>query len=222
MSTVQSGNFVHVVASVNLTDGTGKLLYVNPSKMTVGPTPTPATPGGAPGPAADKGFELVVEDAAGQELRRFRPSIQIPSDTEGKATTGLIDENIPKVEGMKRLVLVHGDRRVSVYEAGSSAPAVAEMAAGLSMGVAPSGHPEKREMRLNVGGPKPGVSYTVQVRPKGTKIWQTISVGRSTPEFVIDRNQFAGADKAAVRVLRTTGFEDEVIAEKEVDLDFKE
>lgn len=43
-------------------------------------------------------------------------------------------------------------------------------------------------------------------------------MSRLTPEVDIDRNQFAGAKRAEVRVLRTTGFDEEIIAEDTVDL----
>ena len=60
------------------------------------------------------------------------------------------------------------------------------------------------------------------MRPAGEQTWQTIAVGRRTPEVVIDRNQFPGAESAKVRVLRSTGFEDSIVAEDEIDLRFDE
>jgi hypothetical protein len=91
----------------------------------------------------------------------------------------------------------------------------------MAMGAAPPGSPGKRPMSLNTPvQPEPGVSYTIQVQPAGEQAWQTIAVGRKTPEVVIDRNQFPGAERARVRVLRSTGFEDSVIAEDDMDLRF--
>jgi hypothetical protein len=220
MSAVQTGKFVHVVASVDLAGGAGKLLYVNPSTVSAKPE---AEPSGAPGPESQPAgdFELLIEDAEGRALKSIRPTILLPSDTEGAPTTGLIDEDIPYIEGMKRLVLLHGGSRVSVHEAGAPAP-LAAAGSALDMGVAPPGQSEKRMMTLENARPEQGISYTVQVRPEGTASWQTIAVGRNTPDFRIDRNQFAGADRASVRVLRTTGFEDQIVAEQEIDLSFDE
>ena len=67
--------------------------------------------------------------------------------------------------------------------------------------------------------PVAGVTYSVQVRPDNKSTWDTIAVSRPTPEVDVDRNQFAGANRAEVRVLRTTGF-DEVIAEDTVDFKY--
>jgi hypothetical protein len=63
-----------------------------------------------------------------------------------------------------------------------------------------------------------GVTYTVQVRPEGSEAWRTITVGRDTPETEIDRNQFPGSRHVDVRVLRTTGFDENVVAEQKFDL----
>jgi hypothetical protein len=46
----------------------------------------------------------------------------------------------------------------------------------------------------------------------------TIAVSRPTPDVDVDRNQFAGAKRATIRVLRTTGFNEDVIAEDTIDL----
>src|SRR5215204_4787991 len=100
MPTVKSGKFVHVVASVDLIGGTGKLLYVNPANVVV-PPPESAEQMGAPGPSNK--FEIVVQNGLGEELKRFQPSIQLRSDSDQTPKTGLIDDNIPYVEGMKRL-----------------------------------------------------------------------------------------------------------------------
>jgi hypothetical protein len=225
MPKLESGKFVHVVGSIDLAVGTGKILYVNPSTVSTKPTVEESAPAAGAGPAPSAEFELVVEDANGAELKRIRPAILLPTDSETTPTTALIDENIPFIDGMKRLVLVHHGAQVDAYEAGEPIPAgagpVSDM--NLGMGAAPPGHPEKRDITFDgIGGPEPGVSYTVQVKPAGHSAWQTIAVGRSMPAFQLDRNQFPGADRASVRVLRTTGFEDQVIAEDEVDLGFDE
>ena len=66
--------------------------------------------------------------------------------------------------------------------------------------------------------PVSGVTYSVQVKPDNKETWDTIAVGRPTPQVDVDRNQFAGAKSATVRVLRTTGFDEDVIAEDKIDL----
>lgn len=228
MQTPRTGKFVHVVASVELDAGTGTILYVNPSSVSTSPEPTEPVAAGLTrsGGTTESEFMLRVEDGEGRELGRFIPAIQLPSDAPEGARTGLLDEDIPYRPDMKRIVLMHGETPVSVYEAG----APSELPAGstppaedLRMGTAPPGHPEKRSMEISgLDRPEPGVSYTIQVRPEGSGAWQTIAVGRPTARFSVDRNQFPGADKASVRVVRTTGFEDAVVAERDIDFRFDE
>lgn len=218
--------FVHIVGSVDVHTGAGEFLYVNPTTAAAASTQPAA--GAAPpsgGPPSGTGFELVVQAVSGQELQRLRPAILLPSDHEAPKV-GLIDQSIPHIEGMARLVLLYNGSPVDTYEAGSpqapSEPALAQPQE-LAIGAGPPGHPDKRSVSLqNPIQPEPGISYTVQVRPAGEKVWNTIAVGQQSPRVVLDRNQFPGTERATVRVLRSTGFEDRVIAEHEMDLRFKE
>jgi len=104
--------------------------------------------------------------------------------------------------------------------AGAAPPGPAAGAAfGLELAGAAAA--SRRPLKIDqLGGLQPvaGVTYSVQVKPDNKTTWDTIAVSRSTPEVEIDRNQFAGAQRAEVRVLRTTGFDEEVIAEDSVDL----
>ncbi|EIM31151.1 hypothetical protein [Microvirga lotononidis] len=220
---------IHVLGTVDLQQGTGEFLYVNPIRA--GGVPAAGVNAGAsgsPDSAAPppRPFELVAQSAQGRELGRFRPPILLPSEAGDNPTDGMIDVAIPFVEGMRRLVLLYAGKEAAVFEAGPPAAVAAGGPASgpaIAMGAAPLGHPEKREMTVEgVSKGEPGVSYTVQVRPEGHQAWQTIAVGKNSPDFQLDRNQFPGAASASVRVLRSTGFDSEVIDEKEVDLRFGE
>ncbi|MCK1339750.1 hypothetical protein IVB38_28040 [Bradyrhizobium sp. 38] len=216
---------IHVVGSVDIGTGTGEFLYVNPT-TTAAAASQPAAAGAAPPadqPPPGTGFELVVQAGDGRELNRLRPAILLPSDDHA-SKTGLIDQSILHTEGMARLVLLHDGQVVDTFEAGSPPGASAAASAGtqgLEMGAGPPGHPEKRSMSM-AAPDEPGVSYTIQVRPNGEKTWQTIAVGQKSPKVVLDRNQFPAAERATVRVLRSTGFDDSIIAEDEMELRFKE
>lgn len=212
---------IHVVGSVDVKDGTGQILYVNP---TTAPTADPGANGAAGAvrePAPGSGFELIVEDASGNELQRLRPSLLRPSDA-GDSTAGLIDQRIVPTEGMARLKLLYDGKVVDTFEAGNPEPAIAgaQPAPGdVALGPMP-GEPAKQRLALDEFQPEAGISYTVQVRPAGDALWQTVAVGRPTPDVVIDSNQFPGAETATVRVLRSTGFDDTVVAEGDVDLSY--
>jgi hypothetical protein len=85
------------------------------------------------------------------------------------------------------------------------------------------GTPLENRRRLTIDDlgalrPQASFSYTVEVKPDNSTMWNTIAVGRETPHVDIDRNQFPGAQRATIRVLRTTGVNEEVLAEATVDL----
>lgn len=206
---------VHILAKVDLKKGTGRFLYVVPSTCMVGL----GADGADAGPHGDgSGFVIVVEDGGGVELARLAPAIFVNADSDDRST-GLIDQSMPHITGMKRLVLLHDGENVATFEAGAEQPAETDGAnAGLNLGPLPSGS-SKRPMSLGMPvSAEPGVSYTVQVRPEGTAAWHTIAVGRDTPEVTLDRNQFPGAARATVRVLRSTGFDDRIVTEESISL----
>ena len=209
MSAIQTGNFVHVVATVNIKAKSGKILYVNPSTSTI---QTAAAP--------EAGVELVVEDANGRPLYREAVVVRRSScEGAGRGDVRLIQADLPRQAGMSSVALMVNGKEVSRYAAGAP-PAMPE-AVSLGLAMATADAPHRRQLTLvqaTALQPTAGVTYSVQVKPDTARHWNTIAVGRPTPSIDIDRNQFPGARKAEVRVLRTTGFDEEVIAQETVDL----
>ena len=209
MSAIQTGNFVHVVATVNTKSGEGQIRYVNPATSTIR---TDA--------AREAGVELVVEDAQGAELHREAVVIRRSScEGGGRGDVGLIQADLPYQAGMKSLALLVDGKEVSRYVAGEPPMAAAPVSLGLE--ALAGAAPHHRSLTLDQAAglqPTAGVTYSVQVKPDTGGPWNTVAVGRPTPTVDIDRNQFAGAKKAEVRVLRTTGFNEEVIAQETVSL----
>lgn len=216
MPKLETGKFVNIVGSVDLEKGTGEIVYVNPSAVSIGPDEAEAaTLGAEPSP----GFEIAIQDSQGKELSRIRPNINISTCKKGETPkTGFINEDIAVILGMKRLVLLYNRKPVNVFEAGTASSATTAPRS-LTMGAAPPDNQHRRT--LSSAGATPaekGISYTIQVLPEGASAWQTIAVGRKTPAVEFDRNQFPGARTAQVRILRSTGFEDEVFAQEEINL----
>jgi hypothetical protein len=208
---------IHVVGSIDTKDGGGRILYVNPT--TAPALPAEAAAGPTPRPAPGTGAELVIEDAHGHELQRVPAAVLRPSDA-GDSTACLVDQRVVPSEGMAKLKLLYEGKVVDTFEAGTPAPAPGPQprSAEMPMG-AFAGEPGKPRLDLDqFAEPEPGVSYTVQARPEGAQLWQTLAVGRPTPNVVIDANQFPGAQSANVRVLRSTGFDATIVAEGDVDL----
>lgn len=204
---IKDGKFVSVVAHADPSNGQGEILYVNPVSR--------VQEQDAQAKRSDE-FELVVFDAAGQELLRLRPVLQMPASAQpGGALRALIQENIAFVEGMDSVALLYRGNEVSRFRAGHGK---AQMAAlGLAPDAAGSGN--RLASGLNAS-PEPGVSYTVMVKREGEPHWQAIAVGKNRPDFELDRNQFPGAKKVRVKVLRNTGFEQDVVSEDDVDLGY--
>ncbi|MEY9590854.1 hypothetical protein ABIA06_003145 [Bradyrhizobium yuanmingense] len=206
---IKSGSFVHVVATINKTAGDGKIMYVNPSVSTV-----------ASDAATDDEVELVAYDANGKEVYRNPVVVRRSSaEPDRPNDVGLIQADLPRLAGMKSVSLQLKGKEISRYEAGAAPPKPAAGAFGLELAGAAAA--SRRPLKIDqLAGLEPvaGVTYSVQVRPDNKSTWDTIAVSRPTPEVDVDRNQFAGAKRAEVRVLRTTGFDEEIIAEDTVDL----
>ena len=209
MAAIKTGNFVHVVATVNTKAQEGKILYVNPS--------TSMFQSDAP---SNHGVQLVVESDNGQELHREAVVVRYSScEDPHSCDVGLIQADLPRLPGMQSVLLTVNDKEVSRYDAGT--PIDVPHTAGLDLAAAMPGAPNRRQLTLTQAAglqPTPGITYAVQVKPDNGVHWNTIAVGRPTPDVEVDRNQFAGAKKAEIRVLRTTGFDEEVIAHETVDL----
>lgn len=203
---IKDGKFVSVVAHADLNGGKGEILYVNPVSRSL--------EADAQAERSDD-FELVVYDAADQVLARVRPVVRVPASTSaGGAIHALIQEDIPYAPGMASVALSYRGKEVSRFRAGApGAPA-------RGLGLAPPSAAGNRLAASNAAPAEPGVSYTVMVKRDDEPHWQSIAVGRSRPEFELDRNQFPGAHKVKVKVLRTTGFEQDVISEEDVDLSY--
>jgi len=193
--------FVNVVARVDTESGEGKLLYVNPSRTSVI----------SEGQGAS-GFELVVEDADGEEILRLPAQVRVSSCSGEGDTGGLIQQDIPFVEGARRIRLLHGGEERDRYETAQPEPA-----ADLALLATAGPQPHKSLVDVEQIEPQEGVTYTVEARPAGAAAWQAIAVGQARPAFELDRNQFPGAAAIDVRVVRSTGFEEQVIAQERFD-----
>ena len=131
--------------------------------------------------------------------------------------SALVNEFVRYVPGMTTVVLLYDGMEKDRFESGFPNPPAAGM--GLEFPGAALTH--RRTLKATTTmAPQTGVSYTVQVKLEGTKNWQTIAASIKTPDVQLDRNQFPGAKRARVRVLRSTGFDSEVFVEEDVRLDF--
>jgi hypothetical protein len=206
-----TGRFVHVVSSVDLDKRTGKILYVNPASS--------AQESGVEG---DPSVELRFLGRDGNPLVSISPILHLAS-CEGRGTfrMALIQEDVKFETGMSSIELRIDGKTVDAYKTSQSAPGAIltpdKLKATRMQGVSPFAAP-KMKVETTVGGDVEyeGVSYTVQAQPAPGTPWTTLAVGSKTPKFTVDANQFPGSRSVLVRVLKTDGFTEDVIAQDTV------
>jgi hypothetical protein len=216
--------FVHVIAIVDLTHVSGDIKYVVPV----------ARPASAAEPvAAARGrVQLLVRGAAGAELERVPIAVCIAScssvaDGAERIEGGLVQHTLRLPDGAAGFDLMIDGRRVDSFDAPPdeepAAPSLdlarATLAAAgpmLDIEVPPS--PHRKALTGGEVMPEAGTSYTVQVKPTAATAWTTLSVGRPTPAFNLDRNQFSGASEVDVRIIRNRGFRSNLHLERRISL----
>jgi hypothetical protein len=206
---IKTGSFVHVVAIIDLISGEGTIRYVNPANSAVASDAPP-----------EKDVELAIFDRQHRQLFRTPVIVRRSSPEPDRSNAvGLIQAYLPRMPGTNSVALIFKGKEISRYEGGEM-PEAKSAGARFALALAGDAADRKRSLAINELAGRPpaaGVTYSVQVKPDNGGYWHTIAVGRPTPEIVLDRNQFAGANKATIRVLRTTGFEEEIVAEDTVD-----
>jgi hypothetical protein len=196
---VVKGSFAHVVGTFDLPEGTGSIDYVTPVR-----TATRSLAGG------DDRLRLRGLDQAGRTLFDLAANPQYNS-CQPRTDAGTYEEFVPVSPDLVRIVLEVGGRLAAEYRRGP-AGAPGPIVLGAASAEAPHRVPLRAATATAVG-----VTYTVQAKPEGSPLWQTIGVGLPTPDADVDVNQFPGAVSVDVRVLRSDGFtEVEVFRDRKV------
>jgi hypothetical protein len=196
-------NSISVVGQVDLSEKSGKITFVGPgSGLKAG------------GVVADDDLVLEIRDASDHVLRTKpaalrRPTCE-PGEEGGAANYGLVQETLPRVEGMAEIVLKLGDLVLDRFAAAQPPGVLARIRNKFSE-LAGMGPPRADE---DTGG-----NYTVQVREHEDEPWQTIATNQSTPLTRLDPEQFPGKSHLTVRVLALEGFDWKTVREQKVDLD---
>ena len=202
---------VHVVATVDLTEGGGDILYVNPSNVRSNAAPTAGMGAGD--------VVLVLRDAGGAELGRIYPEIRYDACADHEDhRQGLIQHDVELPGNLAAIELVRGSDVLDRFSPEPPEPAP-EVAAGLTLGAPLPEAGNRRDFGAGQVAPRKGVTYLIQARPDNAEVWNTLSIGRSTPEFQIDKNQFPGARTLTVRVIQNAGFDRRTVDERVIPLD---
>lgn len=202
----ESGNFIHVVGSIDLETGEGEIKYVNRSRSR--PYVKDAK--------RAQDVLLVGRDANQGELFKVLPVLRVAQCEPGeKRQPALIQEDLDYEPKLKSISLLFKGNEVHRFTAGPARPAGGVTVA---LSTPDASKPHRRTVEATGMDEADGVSYTVQVCPEGTTVWHTVAVGSRSPHVEVDANQFAGARKAKLRVIRSTGIEEETVAERTIDL----
>jgi hypothetical protein len=141
-----------------------------------------------------KGF-----DQAGREL--FDLAVNpMHNSCAPRQDAGTFEEFIPVTDALQIIKLF-----VDGQETADFVPGHPVEVADVQFGVAPADKPHMIPLS-GATAPADNVSYTVQARPAGEALWQTVGIGLPTVEAAaIDINQFPGAEKIEVRILQNNG-----------------
>jgi hypothetical protein len=212
---VREGDFVNVIATVNLTENTGDIAYVNRVARALVPT----------APSGAELGEVRAVDANGRVLASHSAPIKFDSDKEpGEDRTGIVDAFMPAPAGAAAIEVLVSGRVVARRDVGAALPTRpagpgTSAATTRAMQISPTAGPGGREILLDwsaAGAAPAGVTYSVLVSTDGGGSWQTLGVGLREPRLQVDTEQF-GAGRLQMRVLANNGLQTEEVTRQDVE-----
>jgi hypothetical protein len=190
-----TGDFVNVVALVNLTRGTATFEHVDP-----------VTRAAVPAPHASPTATLRFRDKSGKVIGSFPVWVRLDSDLPaGADRTGLVQAAIPKNHAAAHLDLLLGDKIAATRAISAHAPEVKGLALATRKAVC---GPATEEVLKWVGSDPDGdkLTYLVQLGGPGER-WETIAIGLRQHELALTEAQRRGppAPRQA-RVIANDGY----------------
>lgn len=205
---VKQGDFLHVVAQINITRGTGKLTHTNRVQQAL------VSQSGTANHASLR-FLGSGGSVVGEQTVPVRPD----TDPEpNQDVMGLVDVAVPFPNGATAVELLLNGQVVDRLDAGDAAATPNAAAANQPASpVSASRSGDQVVVRLPTGGPAK-LSYNVQVSPDDGKTWHTIAVGVKTDSVTLDAAQFKGASQLKVQVTATDGLNTRPVGQQTVPL----
>ena len=193
--TLTKGKYAQVVGTFDLHDCSGTIDYVTPVDFA---TKT------SEGEVAN--LRLIGEGPSGVVFDT--PVHPQRNSCAPHADSGTFEEFVPVTPALRTVKLMVGTTIAAQYKRGLDSAGPPVTVAGLNLS-----SPYKLQISSDAL-PAPGVTYSVQAKPDTSSSWMTLAVGLDAPNSEVNINQFPGANKIEVRVLRTDGFtETEVLRE---------
>ena len=218
---MEAGEFINVVATVNLTRKTGKIKYVNPVSSVLVPKDEPDSP-----------VMIRVRSADGGVVAEHRAPVKLNTCLEpNKDRKGLVDVALPRRREAATLELLIDEQLVDTFRAGGAPPipsnlrrrelaedetapprvGTSEDALSLEWD-APVSEDEGGEHAAG------NLTYNVQASTDGGRTWQTLAVGLTEPTTTIDQGEFQDAGSVMLRIIATNGFDSSVMTSDEMPL----
>jgi hypothetical protein len=189
----KEGQYVSLVATVNLTRLTGKFLYVNHVKRAMVPTRV----------MQDR-VVLRFTGRSGKILGEFPQELREDSDlAPGDDRTALVVAVVPEMEHVARVDLLIGNKLADRIEVPAKPPVVS----GLRLSSANA----KGERMIQWNGKSVGkarLRYLVQLSPDGKTEWETAAVGSPSAELALSAEQLRHYSGWFVRVTANDGYND--------------
>jgi len=187
---VETSPFINVIASVNLSKKSGKILYVNPVSQGQESHVDEAT-----------NASIRMLNAAGELIGEYHVQVKLDSCiAQGEDQTGLVNAFLPYDPRAKGLELLVSGQVADTFGASDLPPTVRNLRPTRKLQDAVmfewDGHPQAAGRQ----------TYNVQVSTDMGRTWQTLAVGRASPSVTIDKDQFQGAKSLRIRVIATDGF----------------
>ena len=186
-----SGDFVNVVATINLTKRTGKILYVNPVSRALTPAPAP-----------ESDVEIRVLSVDDQNLQAVRVPVKLNTCADkSQDQIGIVDAIVPSHADARQLQLLIAGQVIDTFRAGAATPEVSNLRLEETSDSAVSFAWDSAAEDETTN-----VTYNIQSSTDGGNTWQTIAVGLTSPQLSIDRSQYPPGSHVTVRVIATDGF----------------
>lgn len=199
-----SGDFINIVGTINLTKKTGKILYVNPVSNVM-----------LQAAGQDHSVQVRVKSADDQVLQQQPAIVKLnPCSDSKKDQTGIIEAVVSWHPEAKVVELLIDGNVVDTYRASGAAER------SLTNLRASDASEEAVSLPMDAAESEAGnLSYNVQVSIDNGQTWETVAVGRSSPDVTIDRNQFEPGTNVTVRVIATDGFNSHIVTGETFSVD---
>ena len=169
----------------------GKILFVNPVTRAL-----------TPAPAGESSVEIRVLDPDGQTFQAVPVRVKLNTCAESSQDQiGIVDAIILSHADARQLDLVIEGQVVDTFRAGGETPDVSNLR---REEITESAMSLAWDTPADVGPAK--IYYNIQSSTDQGNTWQTIAVGRTSPDLSIDRSQYPPGSRVTVRVIATDGF----------------